>query len=134
MVSWTLVRQPSADAASSNPSMRDHARPWRALPGLAKFSGVVSIDNDASLAPAPSAWGRGALLTALQGVGVETFGERGFARIPPLQFLEMEPTRYVGTSRVQDALVALLKGDASDRVVGYSRQPSAFRTRVISLP
>jgi hypothetical protein len=108
---WTLVRLDGARMLPlPSPSMRDHSRPWQALPGLAKLSGVVFIDNDApSLAPAPSIWDEAALLTALQGVGAKTLASEillGYLT----EFLEMEQTRYVGTSRVQDALVALLRG------------------------
>ena len=130
---WTLVRLDSARMLPlPNPSMRDHARPWRALPGLAKFSGVVFIDNDApSLAPAPSAWDEAALLTALQGVGVETLASEvllGYLT----QFLEMERTRYVGTSRVQDALVALLKGVMRQIELSVIRANRALFQKLVS--
>ncbi|MDR6857859.1 sacsin N-terminal ATP-binding-like domain-containing protein [Variovorax guangxiensis] len=92
------------------PPLRDHDRPWRALPGLAKLKGVVFIDNDApSLAPAPSSWDEAALLLALQGVDAETLSsETSLGYLT--QFLDMERARYVSTGRVQDALVLMLRG------------------------
>ena len=131
---WTLVRLDSARMLPlPNPSMRDHARPWRALPGLANLSGVVFIDNDApSLAPAPSTWDETALLTALQGVGVEILASEillGYLT----QFLEMERTRYVGTSRVQDALVALLRGAMRQIELSAVRANRALFQKLVSL-
>ena len=92
------------------PPVRDHDRPWRALPGLAKLKGVVFIDNDApSLAPAPSIWDDAALLLALEGVDAATLSSETLLGYLT-QFLGMERSRYVGTARVQDALVAMLRG------------------------
>lgn len=108
---WTLVRVAGTRMLPLPcPPMRDHDRPWRALPGLTKIKGVVFIDNDApSLAPAPSSWDEEALLSALQGVGAETLSNETLLAYL-VQFLDMERPRYVGTSRVQDALVAMLRG------------------------
>jgi hypothetical protein len=93
---------------------------------------VVFIDNDApSLAPAPSAWDEAALLTALQGVGVETLASEvllGYLT----QFLEMERTRYVGTSRVQDALVALLRGVMRQIELSVIRANRALFQKLVS--
>jgi len=108
---WTLVSLAGARMLPlPNPHMRDHNRPWRALPGLAKLNGVVFIDNDApALAPAPSSWDETTLLTALSGVGAETLASETLLGYL-IEFLDMERARYVVTSRVQDALVALLRG------------------------
>lgn len=108
---WTLIRRDGTRMLPLPcPPTRDHDRPWRALPGLAKLKGVVFIDNDApSLAPAPSSWDEADLLSALQGVGVETLSSETLLGYLT-QFLDMERTRYVGTSRVQDAMVAMLRG------------------------
>jgi hypothetical protein len=108
---WTLVQLPGARIlALPSPPQRDHDRPWRALPGLAEFKGVVFIDNDApSLAPALSNWDEQALLTALQGVGAETLSSETLLGYLT-QFLDMERARYVSTSRVQDSLVEILRG------------------------
>lgn len=108
---WTLV--PLAGTRMLPlpcPPKGDHDRPWRALPGLAKLKSIVFIDNDApSLAPARSSWDEAALLLALQGVGAETLSSETLLGYLT-QFLELERARYVNTGRVQDALVAMLRG------------------------
>lgn len=108
---WTLIRGDGTRMLPLPcPPRGDHDRPWRALPGLAKLKGVVFIDNDApSLAPAPSSWDEVGLLSALQGVGAATLSSETLLGYLT-QFLDMERARHVGTSRVQDALVALLRG------------------------
>ncbi|MGT2430337.1 hypothetical protein ACU4HD_19480 [Cupriavidus basilensis] len=92
-----------------NPATRDHRRPWRALPGLARLIDVVFIDEGApALAPALSNWDEASLLAVLEDIPIETLtSETSLAYLT--EFLEMERGRYVGTSQVQDALVRFLR-------------------------
>ena len=107
---WTLIRCDGARMLPLPcPPSRDHDRPWRALPGLAKLQEVVFIDNDApSLAPAQSCWNEEDLLLALQGVGAETLSSETLLGYL-IQFLSMDRAGFARTKRVQDVLVATLR-------------------------
>jgi hypothetical protein len=115
------------------PAARDHERPWRALPGLARLQDVVFIDAAApSLAPPASTWEVSDLLTALQDVGAETLLTDTLLNYLT-QFLEMEGTRFVATARVQDALVVMLRGVLRQVDLAAIRANRAVFQRLVSL-
>lgn len=130
---WALVlRAGTSMLRLPCPPARDHDRPWRALPGLAKLTGVVFVDGDApSLAPAFSSWNEETLLTALEGVGAETLSSETLLGYLT-QFLDMERARYVGASRVQDALVGMLRGVLRNIDLSVLRANRALFQRLVS--
>ena len=130
---WNLVRHAGTRMLRLPcPPMRDHDRPWRALPGLAKLRGVVFVDDDApSLAPALSNWDEEALLTALQGVGTETLTSETLLGYLT-QFLDMERNRYVSASRIQDALIGMLRGVLRNIDLSALRSNRAIFQRLVS--
>lgn len=131
---WSLVSHAeTAMLPLPCPPASDPERPWRAMPGLARMKGVVFIDNDApSLAPAPSAWDETALLTALHGIGAEVLTSETLLGYLT-QFLDMERAHYVGTGRVQDALVTMLRGALRQTELSAIRSNRALFQRLVSL-
>lgn len=131
---WILVQLADARMLPLPcPAARDHDRPWRALPGLAKLKGVVFVDSDApSVAPSPSTWDEPALLTAIEGVGDETLlSETLLAYLN--QFLEMERSRFIVTSRVQDALVSVLRSSLNHVDLSAVRGNRVLFQKLVSL-
>lgn len=93
------------------PPKHDPMRAWKVLPHLKKLSadGYVLLDEDApSLFLNPSNWDEKIMLNMLQSINYdEVCSETGMAYLE--KFLSMEQCRYINSSEVQRALIALLK-------------------------
>lgn len=131
---WALV-EPAIEPILTLPAppLRDPARPWRALPGLAALDGYVFADQGApSLAVGHATWDTGLLLRALIGVDPQIL--KSETDIDYLaNFLEMEAERFVRASDVQDALVEMLRTCLQAARLADVRQHRKIIKRIVQL-